>query len=139
MQSRCPVGGEALVSDGRRRRLGGVRGLSAVVAAGVLVAAFVVATLPADAAVNGVVRLDQVGYLSGEAKLAYLMTTARVRGAKFTVLDSSDAGVKSGSVSPISRGAWNKTYPAVYPIDIRSVTKAGTYRIQVTGAAVATS
>jgi Glycosyl hydrolase family 9/Cellulase N-terminal ig-like domain len=123
----------------RVRRLGGVRGLSAIVAGGALAVAFVVATLPADAAVSGVVRVDQVGFLSGEAKQAYLMTTARVSGARFQVLDSSGESVLTGAVGATSRGSWNKAYPAVYPIDLAGLTRPGTYQIRVTGSASAKS
>jgi endoglucanase len=120
-------------------RLGGIRGISAVAAGGALVTAFVVAVLPADAAVSGVVRVDQVGYLTGETKQAYLMASAKVSGARFTVTDQAGATVLSGSVGATSRGSWNTAYPAVYPISFGALTRPGTYRIRVSGAASAKS
>jgi hypothetical protein len=109
--------------------------------AAVLVVAAVlgVATFPADAAVSGVVRVDQVGFLAGEAKQAYLMTTARVACARFEVVDSSGTSALSGAVGATSRGSWNKAYPAVYPIQLAGLTKPGTYQIRVSGAASARS
>jgi endoglucanase len=109
------------------------------VAGGALVAVLVVATFPADAAVSGVVRVDQVGFLAGEAKQAYLMTTARVAGARFEVVDSSGTSVLSGAVGATSRGSWNKAHPVVYPIQLTGLTKPGTYQIRVSGAASAKS
>jgi endoglucanase len=121
------------------RRLGGVRKLSVIVAGGALTAAFIVATLPADAAVSGVVRVDQVGFLAGESKQAYLMTTAKVSGARFEVIDSSGAPALSGPVEAASRGSWNRAYPAVYPISLDRLSKPGSYRIRVSGAVSASS
>ncbi|GAA1803551.1 glycoside hydrolase family 9 protein [Planosporangium flavigriseum] len=120
-------------------RIGGVRGASALAAAGALAAAFAVAVLPADAAVSGVVRVDQVGYLAGESKQAYLMASAPASGAQFTVLDSAGTAVLSGAVGATSRGSWNTAYPAVHPISFDGLTRPGTYRIQVSGGASATS
>jgi endoglucanase len=120
-------------------RLGGIRGVSAIAAFGALVVALGVAVLPADAAVSGVVRVDQVGYLAGESKQAYLMASAAVSDARFAVIDLAGTTVLSGSVSATSRGSWNTAYPAVYPISLDALTRPGTYRIQVSGAASAKS
>jgi endoglucanase len=116
-----------------------VRGLTAITAAGVLAGVFAVAALPAEAAVSGVVRVDQVGFLAGEAKQAYLMATATVSGARFTVTDSTGATALSGTVGTTSRGSWNNAYPAVYPINLDGLTRPGTYQIRVSGAASARS
>jgi endoglucanase len=103
------------------------------------VAALAVAALPANAAVSGVVRVDQVGYLTSETKRAYLMASAKVSGARFAVTDPAGATVLSGSVAATGRGSWNTAYPAVYPINFDALTRPGTYRIQVSGAASAKS
>ncbi len=92
-----------------RRRLGGVRGISVLVAGGLLAALFAAAIRPADAAVTGVVRVDQVGFLAGESKQAYLMTTAATAGAKFAVVDVNGGTALSGEVGATSRGSWNRT------------------------------
>jgi endoglucanase len=85
----------------------------------------------AGPAVDGVIRVDQAGYAPGESKQAYLMSTAAAPGTRFTVVDAAGRPVLSGRVSTSSRGAWNTAYPAVYPIDLSSVRRPGTYRIRI--------
>src|SRR5215469_1519064 len=111
-----------------------------VLTAGVLAGA-VLATAPSPvrAAVTGQVRVDQVGFLSGDTKQAYLMTSGAVSGATFAVIDSTGSTVLSGNVGSTSRGSWNTSYPDVYPIDFSSLSAAGTYHIQVSGAVSASS
>ena len=57
---------------------------------------------PASDPVSGVVRVNQQGYLPGEAKQARLMTTRAVRGARFRVVDARGRtrlrGTRAGSV-----------------------------------------
>jgi len=119
----------SLRTTGRTRLIGGL------LAGGALLATIGVAPLPAQAAVAGFVRVDQAGFAPGETKHAYLMSTAAVRGAHFTVLDGAGRTVLSGPVGATSAGAWNKAYPAVYPIDVSRLTRPGTYRIRVDGPA----
>src|SRR5579859_3256704 len=95
--------------------------------------------VPAGAAVAGLVRVDQVGYLPGDAKVAYLMAPGTVTGAKFSVLNSSGASVLSGSVGTTSRGSWNAKYTKVYPITFSGLKTPGTYTLKVTGGATGTS
>jgi endoglucanase len=95
--------------------------------------------LAAPAATPGFVRVDQAGFAPGESKLAYLMATAPVHGARFTVVDAAGHAVLSGPVGATSRGSWNATYPAVYPIDVSALDRPGTYRIRVGGGASAVS
>src|SRR5690348_16804596 len=118
--------------------------LLAAVAAGGLVATTVAAfatfsAAPSQAAVSGLVRVDQGGYLPGETKQAYLMTTGAVSGVKFAVVDAGGATVLSGSVGGTSRGSWNSSYPDVYPVTFSGLTAAGTYRLKVSGGVSATS
>ena len=117
------------------------RGMIAITGAlGLLVAGGAVAfSIPAGAAVAGLVRVDQAGYLTGDAKVAYLMAPGTVTGAKFAVVNSSGATVLSGSVSGTSRGSWNAKYTKVYPMTFSSLKTAGTYTIKVTGGATGTS
>jgi endoglucanase len=114
--------------------------LLAAAATGGLVAAFAtVSASPSQAAVSGLVRVDQGGYLPGETKQAYLMTTGAASGVKYAVLDSAGATVLSGSVGGTSRGSWNSSYPDVYPITFSGLTAPGTYRLKVSGGVSATS
>src|SRR2546423_7878598 len=114
--------------------------LLAAVATGGLVAAFAtVSASPSQAAISGLYGVDQGGYLPGEPKQAYLMTTGAASGVKYAVLDSAGATVLSGSVGGTSRGSWNSGYPDVYPITFRGLTAPGTYRLKVSGGVSATS
>jgi endoglucanase len=117
------------------RRIGSLVGMAALAIAGAVVAT----STPAEAAVAGLVRVDQVGYLPGDAKSAYLMTPAAVSGATFAVVDAWGHAVLTGKVGGTSRGAWNAAYPDVYPIAFSALTKPGRYHIRVSGAASGTS
>jgi len=93
---------------------------------------------PAGAAVTGLIRVDQVGYRTGEAKTAYLMTASAVPGARFAVRDTRGNAVLTGKVKP-NAGRWSAAYKAVHPIDFSGLTRPGTYRITVSGDARAES
>ncbi|MFE4856372.1 glycoside hydrolase family 9 protein [Streptomyces sp. NPDC056670] len=85
------------------------------------------------------IRVDQGGYVGGESKAAYVMgPKGRLAGTRFEVVDEAGRAVLGGAPGP-STGAWNATYDAVRPLDISALTKAGTYRLHVTGTAEATS
>ena len=105
--------------------------LALAVGTGLVVA--VVPLTTAQAATTGQLRVDQVGYGTGDTKIAYLMTSAKVSGESYKLVDSAGATVASGKVSTSSRGSWNSGYPDVYPIDFSSVTAAGTYHLVTTG------
>ncbi|HEY4017716.1 MAG TPA: glycoside hydrolase family 9 protein [Pseudonocardiaceae bacterium] len=110
--------------------------LAAALSAGVAIA-----VLPACAfaATTGQLRVDQVGYLPTDTKIAYLMTSGAVSGEKYQVLNSSGTSVASGTVGTTSRGSWNSKFPDVYPIDFSGVTATGTYHVAVSGGISATS
>ncbi|QUQ68697.1 glycoside hydrolase family 9 protein [Kutzneria sp. CA-103260] len=88
--------------------------------------------VPAAAATVAQIRVDEVGYATGEAKAAYLMGTTSNAGAAFTVTDSSGKSVLTGKVGA-STGKWSSAYPAVYPIDLSALRTVGTYQIKVGG------
>ena len=115
----------------------------AIAAAGALTCATLVGATalsqPADAATAGLVRVDQAGFLSGEAKQAYLMTGQAVAGVTFSVVNAAGTTVLKGKVGGKSLGQWNAKYPDVYPIDLSGLTAPGTYRVKVAGSAAATS
>jgi endoglucanase len=112
---------------------------AAVVATAALAACAIVRT---DAAADphrtsgpaaAVVRVDQVGYSTGERKVAYAMgTAASLRDVRFAVVDTDGRTVASGRLGA-STGAWNTRYSAVRPIDLSSVRTEGSYRIRLTG------
>jgi len=120
--------------------VGSKRAIAILGSAGlVLAGAAFVQSAPASAAVPGLVRVDQVGYLPTEVKQAYLMTTGAVANADFSVLDAHGHKVFTGTVGHTSRGAWNARYTAVYPITFSGVTAPGTYHIVVSGGASGSS
>ena len=97
------------------------------------------ATSTATAATAGLIRVDQVGYLPGDVKQAYLMVRSPVGHVAFQIVDAAGHSVRTGHVSGTSRGAWNTTYRAVYPITFTDVRRPGTYRVIVSGGATGRS
>ncbi len=114
------------------------RTLLALAVGGGLVLAFV-PVMGAEAATTGQLRVDQVGYGTGDTKTAYLMTSAAVSGESYQVVNSAGKTVSSGKVTTSSRGSWNSAYRDVYPITFSSVTAAGTYHLVTSGAVGLTS
>jgi len=88
------------------------------------------------ASASAVVRVNQVGYPTGAAKRAYLMSSVAETGATFAV----KSGTTTVYSAPIGArlGSWSRTYGNVYALDFPTTT-AGTYTIAVTGPAAATS
>ena len=87
---------------------------------------------------KGLVRVDQLGYLPDEAKVAYLLAASTADGAPFTVVDDSGAVVLQGTAGP-DRGPWNDAWPAVHALDLTALNTPGSYRIELTGAVEASS
>jgi len=87
-------------------------------------------------AASAYIRVNQVGYISGATKRAYLMATAAETGATFAVKNSSGTTVFSASVGS-SVGTWGSY--TVYALDFDSVTTAGAYTISVASPIAATS
>jgi endoglucanase len=84
------------------------------------------------------VRVNQVGYVSGGAKRAYLMSSATETGATFAVKNSSGTTVYSAAIGA-KLGSWSNGYPDVYALDFDSVMTAGSYTITVSGPIAASS
>lgn len=87
------------------------------------------------------VRVNQVGYVSGGAKRAYLMSSAAEAGATFTVLNSSGATVFGPAAVGANLGSWSNSYPDIYALDFDSFVPAtgGTFSIKVSGPIAASS
>ncbi|MEU9221772.1 glycoside hydrolase family 9 protein [Streptomyces sp. NPDC048376] len=78
-------------------------------------------------------RVNQVGYVSGEAKFAYVMGDRdTLADAEFEVLDERGGTAGHGALGP-SLGGWNGTYTAVRTIDLSSLRRTGTYRLRLVG------
>jgi endoglucanase len=124
---------------GHRRSPMGYRSLVAIVGAALLAAGPVAGSPAAGAAppaIHGVVRLDQVGYATGEAKRAFLLAEAPVGTPRFAVVDDAGRTVFTGRVGRRT-GGWNGRYRAVHRIDFGALRRPGRYRIVVHGLAAA--
>ena len=75
-------------------------------------------------------RVDQLGYAPGEAKVAYLLAPRALRNARFRVTDAAGKTVLRGRVGK-SRGRWNRRYRAVQPLDLSALRTPGRYRVRV--------
>ncbi len=85
------------------------------------------------------VRVNQVGYVSGGAKRAYLMASAAESGATFVIKNSGGSTVFGPVAVGANLGSWSAGYPDVYALDFDSFVTAGTYTISVSGTIAASS
>lgn len=85
------------------------------------------------------VRVNEVGYVSGGAKRAYLMASGSESGATFVVKNSSGGTAFGPAAIGAALGSWSSGYPDVYALDFDSLVAAGTYSISVSGPIAATS
>src|SRR5215467_330895 len=85
------------------------------------------------------VRVNQVGYVAGSAKRAYLMASGSESGATFSVKNSSGTTVFGPVAIGTNLGSWSSSYPDVYALDFDTLTSAGTYTIGVSGPIAASS
>ncbi|MFF3485892.1 glycoside hydrolase family 9 protein [Streptomyces sp. NPDC002701] len=85
------------------------------------------------------VRVDQVGYVRGETKRAYVMGPATaLAGARFEVVDARNHVVTAGRLGS-STGRWNARYSSVRTVDLSALDTPGTYRVVLTGTAAGRS
>lgn len=99
-----------------------------------------VSALPAFAQ-TAFVRVNQVGYVSGSAKRAYLMSSAAETSATFIVKNSGGSTVFGPTAIGANLGSWSTGYPDVYALDFDSFVPGagGTFSISVSGAIAASS
>ncbi|MFG2682141.1 glycoside hydrolase family 9 protein [Streptomyces sp. NPDC048392] len=104
------------------------------VAASVLAACCLTACSEGRNEAPAAIRVNQVGYVAGEKKFAYVMGDGdKLADAEFEVLDERGRTAEHGSLGP-SLGDWNSTYTAVHPIDLSPLDRTGTYRLRLVGA-----
>jgi endoglucanase len=84
------------------------------------------------------VRVNQVGYVAGDSKRAYMMASASESGATFSLKNSGGTTVFGPAAIGAKLGSWSNSYPDVYALDFESFATAGTYTISVSGT-IATS
>ena len=70
------------------------------------------------------VRVNQVGYVSGAAKRAYLMSSGAETGATFTIKNSSGSTVFGPAAIGANLGSWSSSYPDIYALDFDSIMAA---------------
>src|SRR5215475_9302886 len=99
----------------------------------------IVSAVSAASAQSAFVRVNQVGYVSGGAKRAYLMSSAAESGATFVVKNSGGSTVFGPVAIGANLGSWSGAYPNVYALDFNSFVTAGTYTIAVSGPIAGTS
>src|SRR5215467_5111017 len=85
------------------------------------------------------VRVNQVGYIAGASKRAYLMASTAETGATFSVKNSIGSTVFGPTAIGTNLGSWSSGYPDVYALDFDTLTTAGTYTISVSGPIAASS
>ena len=92
------------------------------------------------AAQTAFVRVNQVGYVAGGPKRAYLMASATETGATFVVKNSGGTAVFGPAAIGANLGSWSGGYPDVYALDFDTlIPAAGTYSINVSGPIAASS
>jgi len=102
------------------------------------VAALVISSGLPMAAQTAFVRVNQVGYVGGGSKRAYLMSSGTESGATFSVKNSAGTSVLTAPIGA-NLGSWSRSYPNVYALDFSTVTAFGTYTIAVSGPIAASS
>ncbi|MFE3060489.1 glycoside hydrolase family 9 protein [Nocardia sp. NPDC059239] len=94
--------------------------------------------LPTDAAAHAgppAIRVDQVGYIVGQAKQAFVMgSETELSQAGYRLVDDRGTIVATGQVGGRT-GTWNSKYPAVHTVDLSAVDTPGSYRLELTGTA----
>jgi len=100
-----------------------------------ILAAATLSALAQGASAATYVRVNQVGYASGQAARAYVMTTSTVTSESSQVLDGAGTVVGSGTVGATT-GKWGSYH--VYPIDFTAA-GSGSHSLRVLGSVSATS
>ena len=86
------------------------------------------------------VRVNQLGYVAGAAKRAYLMASSTETGATFSIRSSSGSVVFGPIAIGANLGSWSNGYPNIYALDFDSFVPAGgTFSISVSGPIAASS
>jgi endoglucanase len=88
---------------------------------------------------HAVVRVDQLGYPSGSAKLAVVMTRPRHPALGWELIRRGSCVVVADGMAGTDFGSWSSTYTAVWAIRFSGVRAPGTYRLALTGDPAAVS
>ena len=74
-------------------------------------------------------RVDQIGYATGAAKLAVLMTRSAKPGARWELISVHRCRVVASGAATVNLGSWSHRYPAVWAIRFSGVHRSGLYRL----------
>ena len=91
------------------------------------------AAAPTTAAPSVFIRVNQVGFAGGCAKLALVMSQRALDGAAFQITDPNGRRVFAQGALGSSRGAWSSHWGYVYPLDFGDLRTPGRYVIEVAG------
>ncbi|HVF53783.1 MAG TPA: glycoside hydrolase family 9 protein, partial [Actinomycetota bacterium] len=78
------------------------------------------------------IRVNQVGYVVGAPKRAFLMSETDLTGRPFNVLDAAGASVFEADIAE-STGAWSSVWRKTHLADFSAFDQPGTYRIAFDG------
>jgi hypothetical protein len=84
---------------------------------------------PTTAGKAAQVRVNQVGYTTNGAKVAYAMLPKKVARVAFEVV--TPYGVAYRGTSADDAGAWNANYPAVYKLSFSGLNVPGQYQVKL--------
>ncbi|WIM97480.1 glycoside hydrolase family 9 protein [Actinoplanes oblitus] len=79
---------------------------------------------------TALIRVDQVGWTTGETKIAMLLAPGDAAGVTATVLDEDGDAVLTVTAGA-SRGAWNARLRAINPLDLTGLRRSGTFRVRL--------
>ncbi len=91
---------------------------------------------PAPVHADAFVRVDQVGYPTGEPFMAFLLSRRDATGSTYSLVRDGDV-ISSGPIGK-DMGAWSDTFPHVYAIGA-TAGDPGTYTLEIEGTVVAIS
>ena len=74
-------------------------------------------------------RVDRIGYATGAAKLAVLMTRSAKPGARWELIGVHPCRVVASGAATVNLGSWSHRYPAVWAIRFSGVHRSGLYRL----------
>ncbi len=87
--------------------------------------------------VSAQVRVNQVGYTTNGAKVAYAMLPRKAARVRFEVVTPYGVAYRGTSVD--DAGAWNANYPAVYKLSFSGLNLPGQYQVRLLSPATAQS
>src|SRR5690348_15492548 len=117
----------------------GFSGSLRVIALAMLVLIILLPSSVTHASGKAYVRVNQVGYISGETKRAILMATGSERGARFSVVNAANGQSVFSAPIGAKQGSSSSSYSYTYLLDFSAVQASGTYTIRINGPIAATS